>query len=108
ELLATADRGLGVGSATGVVPDELARAASLAEQGTFLAEDPYAEFADGLRARVDRARRDVLRALARHHEAAGDVIGARAWASRLAEAEPDDLRAQRELARLVEAEDRPR
>src|SRR5699024_10263148 len=41
----------------------LGAASAVAEQGTFLAEEPYAEFAMGMRSEVERTRREVLRAL---------------------------------------------
>ncbi len=88
EFLAHATKGLRVGELADPEPDELRLAATLADQGPFLAEDPYADFANPLRATVERARRDVLRALARHHEATGDAASAGEWWARLADLDP--------------------
>ena len=106
EFLAHATKGLRVGTLADPDPDELRVAASLADQGAFLAEDPYADFALGLRSTVERTRRDVLRALARHGVAEGDLASATGWWATLVEIDPDDAAAYRELLALLERQGR--
>ncbi len=106
EFLAHAAKGLRVGTLADPDPDELRVAAGLADQGSFLAEDPYAEFALGLRSTVERTRRDVLRALAHQGVAEGDLEAATGWWAILVEIDPDDEAAYLELLALLERQGR--
>lgn len=90
ELLGAAATGLGSGRSAGTDRGALDRAADLADAGPFLAEDPYADFAASLRSTVERARRDVYRALAHLDEEAGDHRAAVGWAARLHDLDPHD------------------
>ncbi|QXC63133.1 winged helix-turn-helix domain-containing protein [Aquihabitans sp. G128] len=103
ELLAHAAKGLRIGTLSEPDVDELRLAAELAAQGPFLAEDPYAEFADGTRATVERTRRDVLHALARTHQAGGDGREAARWWGQLTDLDPDDDDASESLLAVLEA-----
>lgn len=84
----------------------LGAASAVAEQGTFLAEEPYAEFAMGMRSEVERTRREVLRALAGWAEGRGDTQEALGWWARLVELDPDDEEAYRALTARLDAEGR--
>jgi len=85
ELLRAARSGLGSGRAGPPDLDALLSAAALADAGAFLSEDPYADFARPVRALVERTERDVLAALARVAEEAGDQPAATRWSGRLVE-----------------------
>lgn len=76
-------------------PGALHAAAALAEDGTFLGDDPYADFAQPLRITVERTHRDVLAALAGLAEADGDQVRAQRWWHRLLDVDPDDPAARR-------------
>ncbi len=78
-------------------PDQgaLLAAAALAEDGTFLGDDPYVDFAQPLRVTVDRTCRDVLAALARLAEVDGDDERALRWWHRVLAVDPEDPAARR-------------
>jgi DNA-binding SARP family transcriptional activator len=78
----------------------LTRAAAL-YGGDFLADEPYAEWAFAERDRLRDLAAQVLRGLAEVKQAAGDLDGAGEHLQRLAELEPYDLDAQRELLALL-------
>jgi DNA-binding SARP family transcriptional activator len=88
----------------------LAAAADRADRGTFLAEDPYADWAAGLRTTVHRVHRALLRAGAGladtgagHGGGAGEAIR---WWTRLVELDPDDEAAYQALLALLDADGR--
>jgi DNA-binding SARP family transcriptional activator len=72
-------------------------AAADAYGGDFLADEPYADWALAERERLCDVAAQVLRALAEHKRAAGDLDGAATHLQRLADLEPLDLVVQREL-----------
>ena len=72
-----------------------------AYQGDFLADEPYADWALPERERLRDLAGQVLRALAGLRRAADDADGAGVHLQRLAELEPLDLGAQRELIGLM-------
>jgi DNA-binding SARP family transcriptional activator len=76
-------------------------AAARAYEGDFLADEPYAEWALAERERLRDLAAQVLRALAGLKRAAGQWDAATEHLQRLAELEPLDLEAQRELLRLM-------
>ncbi|MDP9383669.1 MAG: winged helix-turn-helix domain-containing protein [Actinomycetota bacterium] len=78
----------------------LARAAAL-YRGDFLADDPYAEWAFAERDRLRDLAAQVLRAFADLRIDAGDLETACEHLQRLAELEPFDLDAQRDLLALL-------
>lgn len=78
----------------------LTRAAAL-YQGDFLADEPYAEWAFAERDRLRDLAAQVLRALAQVKEGAGDLDAAAEHLGRLAELEPYDLDAQRDVLSLM-------
>lgn len=106
ELLVHAAKGLSSARQADPDPSELEEAARLAELGSFLAEDPYADFAVPLRATVERTHRDVLRALTQVGVRSGDAAGASRWLARLVELDPDDPLAHDALAAQLEVEGR--
>jgi DNA-binding SARP family transcriptional activator len=69
--------------------------------GDFLADEPYAEWALPERERLRDLAAQVLRALAEIARAAGDLDGAGEHLQRLADLEPLDLAAQRDLIALL-------
>jgi DNA-binding SARP family transcriptional activator len=78
----------------------LARAAAL-YRGDFLADEPDAEWALPERARLRALAGRVLRALAGMRVRAGDLDAASELLQRLAELEPLDVEAQRQLLTLL-------
>jgi DNA-binding SARP family transcriptional activator len=106
ELLVHAAKGLSSARQADPDPSELEEAARLAELGSFLAEDPYADFAVPLRATVERTHRDVLHALTQVGVRSGDAAGASRWLARLVELDPDDPLAHDALAAQLEVEGR--
>jgi DNA-binding SARP family transcriptional activator len=84
----------------------LAAALDEADDGEFLAEDPYNDFTTGLRSLVRRTRVDVLRALARAADTVGSRAEAIAWLERLVALEPDDVAVRHELVVAYRAEGR--
>ncbi len=78
----------------------LARAAAL-YRGDFLADEPYAEWAFAERDRMRDLAAQVLRAFANLKIDAGDLDTAGEHLQRLAELEPYDLDAQRDLLALL-------
>jgi DNA-binding SARP family transcriptional activator len=75
--------------------------AARAYEGDFLADEPYAEWALAERERLRDLAAQVLRALAGLRRAEGDYEAAAEHLHRLAELEPLDLEAQRELLALM-------
>ena len=75
--------------------------AAAAYGGAFLADEPYAEWALGERARLQDLAVQVLRGLATLTAAAGDEDAATEHLQRLAELEPLDMEAQRDLLALM-------
>ena len=106
EFLARARDGLREGAVGAPDPTALVMAVALGDEGEFLAEDPYVDWARPLRATVARTRRELLRALAGVAEADGDGAGAVRWWSRLVELDPDDRSARRALRAALAAEGR--
>jgi DNA-binding SARP family transcriptional activator len=98
EFLAMARDGLREGSVGAPDPTALVMAVALGDEGDFLAEDPYADWARPLRGTVDRTRRELLRALAGLAEGADDPAAAVRWWNRLVELDPEDRSARRALA----------
>lgn len=78
----------------------LERAAAL-HGGEFLADDPYAEWAFVERERLRELAAQVLRALGHAKVAAGDLETGAEHLQRLAELEPFDLDAQRDVLALM-------
>jgi DNA-binding SARP family transcriptional activator len=78
----------------------LRRAAQL-YRGDFLADEPYAEYALAERDRLRDLAGQVLRAIAASDRAAGDLAAATEHLQRVAELEPLDLDAQRDLLALL-------
>jgi DNA-binding SARP family transcriptional activator len=78
----------------------LERAASL-YGGDFLADEPYADWALGQRDRLRDLAVQVLRGLAALQRDAGELEAAVGHLQRLAELEPFDLQAQRDLLSLL-------
>ena len=78
----------------------LARAATL-YRGDFLADEPYAEWAFAERDRIRDLAAQTLRALATLRMDGGDLEGAGELLQRLAELEPYDMDAQRDLLALM-------
>jgi DNA-binding SARP family transcriptional activator len=78
----------------------LARAAAL-YGGDFLADEPYAEWAFAERDRLRDLAAQTLRALATLRMDGGDLEGAGELLQRLAELEPYDMDAQRDLLALL-------
>jgi len=78
----------------------LTRAAAL-YGGDFLADEPYAEWAFAERERLREIAGDVLRALGHLKLAAGELEAGAAQLHRLAELEPFDLDAQRDVLALL-------
>ena len=78
----------------------LAQAAA-AYGGSFLVDEPYAEWALAERARLQELAVQVLRGLATLTAAAGDEDAAGEHLQRLAELEPLDMEAQRDLLALM-------
>jgi DNA-binding SARP family transcriptional activator len=76
-------------------------AAAAAYEGDFLADEPYAEWALAERERLRDLAAQVLRGLAGLKLEAGDVESAGEHLQRLAELEPLDLEAQRDLIALM-------
>jgi DNA-binding SARP family transcriptional activator len=76
-------------------------AAARAYAGDFLADEPYAEWALVERGRLRELAAEVLRALAGLAQDAGDEESASEHLLRLAELEPLDLQAQRDLIALM-------
>jgi DNA-binding SARP family transcriptional activator len=76
-------------------------AAALAYGGEFLADEPYAEWALAERERLRDLAGQVLRGLVGLKQAAGDEQSAAEHLQRLAELEPFDLQAQRDLIALL-------
>jgi DNA-binding SARP family transcriptional activator len=76
-------------------------AAADAYEGDFLADEPYAEWALVERERMRDLAAQVLRGLAGLKQAAGDDESAGVHLQRLAELEPLDLEAQRDLLGLM-------
>jgi DNA-binding SARP family transcriptional activator len=76
-------------------------AAAAAYAGDFLADEPYAEWALFERERLRDLAAQVLRGLASVKQATGDDESAAEHLQRLAELEPLDLEAQRELIALM-------
>lgn len=105
-LLSRADHALGL--SLGAEPDavELEAALELAEAGTFLAEDPYADFAAPLRRVVERTHRDLVHTLARCHGADENHTAAVYWAHRLVELDPADADSHDRLVALLQVEGR--
>lgn len=103
EFLAMARDGLREGAVGAPDPTALVMATALGEEGEFLAEDPYADWARPLRAIVERTRRDVLRALAGLADGEGDLDAAARWWSRLVELDPGDRSARRALREVLVA-----
>lgn len=101
EFLAMARDGLREGGLGAPDPTALVMAVALGDEGEFLAEDPYADWARPLRATVGRTRRDVLRALAGLADGADDREAAARWWTRLVEVDPDDRSARRALAAVL-------
>ena len=79
---------------------ELAAAAA-AYGGSFLADEPYAEWALGERARLQDVAAQVRRGLVQLTVAAGDGDAAAEHLQRLVELEPLDLEAQRHLLEMM-------
>jgi DNA-binding SARP family transcriptional activator len=80
--------------------------AARAYEGDFLADEPYAEWALAERERLRDLAAQVLRALAGLKRAGGQYEAAAEHLHRLAELEPLDLEAQRELLALMLARGR--
>jgi DNA-binding SARP family transcriptional activator len=80
---------------------EALAAAARAYGGTFLADEPYAEWALAERERLRDLAAQVLRGLAGICRAAGEQDAAAEHLQRLVELEPLDLEAQRELLGLM-------
>jgi DNA-binding SARP family transcriptional activator len=76
-------------------------AAAQAYGGEFLADEPYAEWALAERERLRELAAQVLRGLAGLKETVGDEEAAGEHLQRLAELEPLDLQAQRDLIALM-------
>jgi DNA-binding SARP family transcriptional activator len=76
-------------------------AAAAAYQGDFLADEPYAEWALAERERLRDLAAQVLRGLAELKLETGDEESAGEHLQRLAELEPLDLQAQRDLIALM-------
>jgi len=76
-------------------------AAALAYEGDFLADEPYAEWALAERERLRDLAAQVLRGLAGLKLETGDEEAAGEHLQRLAELEPLDLQAQRDLIALM-------
>jgi DNA-binding SARP family transcriptional activator len=79
---------------------ELAAAAA-AYGGSFLADEPYAEWALAERARLQDVAAQVLRGLVQLTAEAGDADAATEHLQRLVELEPLDLEAQRHLLEMM-------
>jgi DNA-binding SARP family transcriptional activator len=101
----------GLGAAQGgdveIAEPALARAAAL-YRGDFLADEPYAEWVFAERDRLRDLAAQVLRAIATLKLAAEDLDAAGEHLQRLAELEPYDLDAQRELSVAPAAPRAPR
>jgi DNA-binding SARP family transcriptional activator len=80
---------------------DLLAAAARAYGGTFLADEPYAEWALAERERLRDLAAQVLRGLAGVCRAAGEEDATSEHLQRLVELEPLDLEAQRELLELM-------
>ena len=85
---------------TELAESALARAAAL-YGGDFLADEPYAEWVFPERERLRELAGKVLRALGHLKLAAGEVEAGAAQLNRLAELEPFDLDAQRDVLALM-------
>ncbi len=81
--------------------DTALTAAARTYGGEFLADEPYAEWALAERERLRDLAAQVLRALGGLKQAAGDDESAAEHLQRLAELEPLDLQAQRDLIGLL-------
>jgi len=81
--------------------DTALTAAARAYGGEFLADEPYAEWALAERERLRDLAAQVLRGLVELKQAAGDEESAAEHLQRLAELEPLDLQAQRDLIALL-------
>lgn len=79
---------------------QLARAAQL-YRGEFLPDDPYADWALMERDRLRDLAARVLRALAEHHVEAGELLSATSALQRIADLDPLDVDAQRELMTVM-------
>jgi DNA-binding SARP family transcriptional activator len=101
EFLAMARDGLREGGVGAPDPTALVMAVALGDEGEFLAEDPYVDWARPLRGTVERTRRELLRALAGLAEGADDPAAAVRWWSRLVELDPEDRSARRALAECL-------